>query len=117
MAGLALLPAAAVTMVAAGLAGRLAPRYGNRRLMLLWQYLAAMGLGAVSRSRLGAALPRPGGAVSGFIAQVGERGLQLGPVLVHLLAVVARLLKAGCEQGNINITEMPRQAVESDNGR
>ncbi len=44
MAGLALLPTAAVTMVAVGLAGRLAPRYGNRRLMLLWLCLAAMGL-------------------------------------------------------------------------
>lgn len=44
MAGLALLPTAAVTMVAVGLAGRLAPRYGNRRLTLLWLCLAAMGL-------------------------------------------------------------------------
>ena len=43
-AGLALLPAAAVTMVAAGLSGRLAPRYGHRRLMLVGMSVAAVGL-------------------------------------------------------------------------
>lgn len=109
MAGLALLPTAAVTMVAVGLAGRLAPRYGNRRLMLLWLCLAAMGLALWAVT--GSGSPYLVLAVrSAVIAQVGERGLQLGPVLVHLLAVVVGLPKAGCEQGNI--TEMPRQAVE-----
>ena len=44
MAGLALLPAAAVTMVAAGLSGRLSPRYGDRRLMLVGLSVAALGL-------------------------------------------------------------------------
>ncbi len=44
LAGLALLPAVAVTMVASTLSGRLAARYGHRRLMLVGLSGASVGL-------------------------------------------------------------------------
>ena len=44
VAGLALLPAVAVTMVASTLSGRMAARYGHRRLMLVGLGVAAAGL-------------------------------------------------------------------------
>lgn len=44
LAGLALLPAVAVTMVASTLSGRMAARHGHRRLMLVGLTVAAAGL-------------------------------------------------------------------------